>query len=96
MYGKIIFNNINLTDKATKEYRYKDEIDNFRRGTIIDNSRGKNLLKVTKIAQLLDFVNSHPLGFDLNICWVFLYNAFKLSMIALVRGFFSIFIVSSG
>lgn len=44
---KIIFNNINLTDKATKEYRYKDEIDNFRRGTIIDNSRGKNLLKVT-------------------------------------------------
>ena len=28
--------------------------------------------------------------------WVFLYNAFKLSMIDLARGFFSIFIVSSG
>jgi len=45
--SKIIFNNINLTDKALKEYRYKDEIDFFRRGTIVDNSRGNNMLIVT-------------------------------------------------
>ncbi len=41
------FNKINLTDKAAKEYRYKDEKGFFRRGTISDNTRGKNIIEVT-------------------------------------------------
>ena len=41
------FNKINLTSKAAKEYRYKDEKGFFRRGTISDNSRGKNLIEIT-------------------------------------------------
>ena len=41
-----VFNKINLTAKAIKEYRYKDEHGCFRRGTISDNSRGKNLIEV--------------------------------------------------
>ena len=41
------FNKINLTDKAAKEYRYKDEKGFFRRGTISDNTRGKNIIELT-------------------------------------------------
>ena len=40
------FNKINLTAKAIKEYRYKDERGYFRRGTISDNSRGKNIIEI--------------------------------------------------
>ena len=44
-----IFNKVDLKDTAIKEYRYIDEKTgkNFRRGTIVDNTRGKNLLEVT-------------------------------------------------
>lgn len=43
-----LFNKIELQETALKEYRYIDEITNkkFRRGTIVDNSRGKNIFKV--------------------------------------------------
>ena len=41
------FNKINLTNEAVKEYRYKDEKGFFRRGTISDKSRGKNIIEVT-------------------------------------------------
>jgi adenine-specific DNA-methyltransferase len=40
------FNKTELQESALKEYRYEDEIGKFRRGTIIDNSRGKHLLDV--------------------------------------------------
>lgn len=44
-----IFNKIDLRKTALKEYRYIDEITGkkFRRGTIVDNTRGKNILEVT-------------------------------------------------
>lgn len=44
-----IFNKVDLKETAIKEYRYIDEKTgkNFRRGTIVDNTRGKNLLEVT-------------------------------------------------
>lgn len=43
-----LFNKIELQETALKEYRYIDDKTNqrFRRGTIIDNSRGKNIFKV--------------------------------------------------
>lgn len=43
------FNKINLKVTALKEYRYIDEITGkkFRRGTIVDNTRGKNILEIT-------------------------------------------------
>ena len=43
-----LFNKIELQETALKEYRYIDEKTNkkFRRGTIVDNSRGKNIFKV--------------------------------------------------
>lgn len=43
------FNKVDLKDTALKEYRYIDEKTGkkFRRGTIVDNTRGKNILKVT-------------------------------------------------
>ncbi len=44
------FNKISLTNKASKEYRYRDDKGFFRRGTISDNSRGKNLIEVTSPA----------------------------------------------
>jgi adenine-specific DNA-methyltransferase len=40
------FNKTELQETALKEYRYEDEIGKFRRGTIIDNSRGKHLLEI--------------------------------------------------
>lgn len=43
---KIDFNAIDLNQKALKEYRYEDEKGRFRRGTIIDKTRGKNVFKV--------------------------------------------------
>ena len=42
----IEFNKINLSEKATKEYRYEDEKWKFRRWTIIDNTRWKNIYEV--------------------------------------------------
>lgn len=44
-----LFNKIELKNTALKEYRYVDEITGkkFRRGTIVDNTRGKNILEVT-------------------------------------------------
>lgn len=42
------FNKIELQNSALKEYRYIDEETGrrFRRGTIVDNTRGKNLLNI--------------------------------------------------
>lgn len=43
--GKV-FNKSELQETAIKEYRYEDKTGKFRRGTIVDNSRGKHLLEV--------------------------------------------------
>lgn len=40
------FNKIDLSEKALKEYRYSDERGKFRRGTIVDNTRGKNIIEI--------------------------------------------------
>lgn len=42
------FNKIDLKETALKEYRYTDELTGkkFRRGTIVDNTRGKNILEI--------------------------------------------------
>lgn len=42
------FNKIELQESAIKEYRYEDDLTGrrFRRGTIVDNTRGKNLLNI--------------------------------------------------
>ena len=40
------FNKVDLSDEALKEYRYSDEKGKFRRGTIVDNSRGKNIIEI--------------------------------------------------
>lgn len=40
------FNKTELQETAIKEYRYFDEKGKFRRGTIVDNSRGKHILDV--------------------------------------------------
>jgi adenine-specific DNA-methyltransferase len=40
------FNKTELQETAIKEYRYYDEKGKFRRGTIVDNSRGKHILDV--------------------------------------------------
>ena len=44
-----IFNKVELKSTALKEYRYLDETTGkyFRRGTIVDNTRGKNILEIT-------------------------------------------------
>ncbi len=42
----VVFNKTELQATAIKEYRYEDEKGKFRRGTIVDNSRGKHLLEV--------------------------------------------------
>lgn len=44
-----VFNKVELKHTALKEYRYLDEATGkyFRRGTIVDNTRGKNILEVT-------------------------------------------------
>ena len=44
--NNISFNKIELTEKAKKEYRYKDERGFFRRGTIVDNTRGNNIIEI--------------------------------------------------
>ena len=46
---KRVFNKIELKNTALKEYRYVDEFTGkkFRRGTIVDNTRGKNILEIT-------------------------------------------------
>lgn len=41
------FAKISLKKTAQKEYRYEDEKGFFRRGTIVDNTRGKNIIEVT-------------------------------------------------
>ena len=43
-----LFNKIDLNETAIKEYRYIDHITGkkFRRGTIVDNTRGKNILDI--------------------------------------------------
>lgn len=40
-------NKIPLTDKAKKEYSYKDEIGSFRRGILLDKTRGRHFYNVT-------------------------------------------------
>lgn len=40
------FNKTELQQTAINEYRYEDEKGKFRRGTIVDNSRGKHLLDI--------------------------------------------------
>jgi adenine-specific DNA-methyltransferase len=66
--SNVIFNKVDLKETALKEYRYKDDKGNFRRGTIVDNSRGKHLLTVTspsgitktiKSIRTEDFFNEH-------------------------------------
>ena len=52
------FNKINLTAKAMKEYRYKDDKGYFRRGTISDNSRGKHIIEVTSPTGITKTINS--------------------------------------
>lgn len=42
-----VFNKIALLDSALNEYRYEDEFGKFRRGTIVDNTRGKNIITIT-------------------------------------------------
>lgn len=42
-----VFNKMELLDTALSEYRYEDENGMFRRGTIVDNTRGKNVIDVT-------------------------------------------------
>ena len=42
-----VFNKMELLDTALSEYRYEDENGKFRRGTIVDNTRGKNVIEVT-------------------------------------------------
>ena len=41
------FNKTELQETAINEYRYEDENGKFRRGTIVDNSRGKHILEIT-------------------------------------------------
>src|SRR5574344_1425895 len=40
-------NKIPLTDKAKKEYSYKDDIGSFRRGILLHKTRGRNYYEVT-------------------------------------------------
>lgn len=40
------FNKTELQETAINEYRYEDENGKFRRGTIVDNSRGKHILEI--------------------------------------------------
>lgn len=40
-------NKIPLTDKAKKEYSYKDEVGNFRRGILLHKTRGRHFYDVT-------------------------------------------------
>jgi adenine-specific DNA-methyltransferase len=51
MYSKNIeylqLNQMKMTERAIKEYRYKDEIDFFRRKILLDKTRGKNYYEVT-------------------------------------------------
>ena len=42
-----VFNKIELLETALSEYRYEDEYGKFRRGTIVDNTRGKHILEIT-------------------------------------------------
>ncbi|MEZ4525513.1 MAG: site-specific DNA-methyltransferase [Desulfobacterales bacterium] len=44
--NELIFNKTELQDTALKEYRYEDEKGKFRRGTIIDNTRGKHVFDI--------------------------------------------------
>lgn len=40
-------NKIPLSEKAIKEYRYQDEIGKFRRGILLDKTRGTNIYDIT-------------------------------------------------
>ena len=76
--GEIIIDGIELkqieTADVRKNFAYVSQDSVLFNGTLKENilykspyESDENLLKVTKIAQLLDFVNSYPLGFDLNV-----------------------------
>ena len=39
-------NKMKLTDKAKKEYRYKDELGNFRRAILLDKTRGRYIYDI--------------------------------------------------
>jgi len=43
----LILNKIPLTEKAKKEYSYKDELGYFRRGILLDKTRGRHYYEVT-------------------------------------------------
>jgi adenine-specific DNA-methyltransferase len=53
-----VFNKADLKETALKEYRYEDEKGKFRRGTIVDNSRGKNLLTIKSPNGITKTINS--------------------------------------
>lgn len=74
--GEVIVDGVELKQIETadirKNFAYVSQDSVLFNGTLKENilykspyESDKNLLKVTKIAQLLDFVNTHPLGFDL-------------------------------
>lgn len=53
-----VFNKMELLDTALSEYRYEDENGKFRRGTIVDNTRGKNVIEVTSPDGQTKMINS--------------------------------------
>jgi ATP-binding cassette subfamily C protein LapB len=76
--GEIIVDSVELkqieTADVRKNFAYVSQEAILFNGTLKENilykhpnADDRTLLKATKKAQLLDFVNSHPLGFDLNI-----------------------------
>lgn len=76
--GEIIIDGVELKQIETadirKNFAYVSQESVLFNGTLKENilykspyQSDENLLRVTKIAQLLDFVNSHPLGFDLTV-----------------------------
>lgn len=76
--GEIIVDGIELKQIESadirKNFAYVSQDSVLFNGTLKENilykspyQSDENLLKATKIAQLLDFVNSHPLGFDLTV-----------------------------
>lgn len=76
--GEIIVDNVELkqieTADVRKNFAYVSQESILFNGTLKENilykypfSDDKTLLKATQKAQLMDFVNAHPQGFDLNI-----------------------------
>ncbi len=51
-------NKINMQETATNEYRYEDERGKFRRGTIVDNTRGNHKITITSPDGITKKINS--------------------------------------